>query len=314
MILNGIAVAQEKGGVGKTSCAANLAGLLAQAGNKVLLIDLDPQGNCALDLGYDPTPYDEGSQMVGALIASTAPPVIRDVRPNLDVIPGGRNLRRVAGAMFSEGAGATSSLAERLAYAAYQAGEYDTVVIDTPPGDVFLGNAVLASVNYVLTPVQHDDASVVAVDDLGDRVQTVRETLNPDLTFLGVVPFAIGATHRKIERQIRETLENMFGSTEFILGARIREAKSAAAYARRTGHLIHELGPLIAEANAKKFDNLRNGASGAAGGMSVPQNVDGLESDYLRLTNEVCARVNATSAHKLAAPQRNRLNQQEVLA
>lgn len=299
-IVNGIAVAQEKGGVGKTSCATNLAGVLAQSGNRVLLIDLDPQGNCSLDLGYDSGPYGEGEQLFISLIAGQEPPVIKNVRERLDVIPGGKQLRRVAGAMYSEGASALASLAQRLEYVAQQAGEYDVVIIDTPPGDVFLGNAVLASVAFVLTPVQHDDASVVAVDDLGDRVQTIRDSLNPDLTFLGVVPFAIGATHRKIERQIRDTLEEVFGTSEFVLTSRIREAKSAAAYARRTGHLIHELPPLIDQARAQKFDELRNRTT-ANGGMSIPQSVDGLASDYQNLANEVVNRVNAVSQQHLQA-------------
>ncbi|MCP6423373.1 AAA family ATPase, partial [Klebsiella pneumoniae] len=81
-----------KGGTGKTSCAANVAGLAAQAGMKVLLIDLDSQGNLEFDLGYVDK-GDEGKHLVSTLLTDgVLEPVLKNVRPNLDVIPGGGKL------------------------------------------------------------------------------------------------------------------------------------------------------------------------------------------------------------------------------
>lgn len=81
-----VVVAQGKGGVGKTSLTANVAGLAALAGHRVLAVDLDQQGNLARDLGYEPG---DGERLLQAVVAGQPVPVVPNVRPGLDVVPGG---------------------------------------------------------------------------------------------------------------------------------------------------------------------------------------------------------------------------------
>ena len=97
-IPNTIAFANGKGGVGKTSLSANCGGLAAAGGWRVLILDLDPQGNLARDLGYDVA---DGQDLLNALITGTEPPLLKDVRPGLDVVPGGPTLADIQGLMFS---------------------------------------------------------------------------------------------------------------------------------------------------------------------------------------------------------------------
>ena len=81
-----VAIAQGKGGVGKTSVTSNIGGLAALAGLRTLIIDLDPQGNMARDLGMEPN---NGQQLLSALVSGSDLPVVINVRDKLDVVPGG---------------------------------------------------------------------------------------------------------------------------------------------------------------------------------------------------------------------------------
>ncbi len=81
-----VVVAQGKGGVGKTSLTANVAGLAAASGHRVLAVDLDQQGNLARDLGYEPG---DGERLLQAFVAGQPVPVVKGIRPGLDVVPGG---------------------------------------------------------------------------------------------------------------------------------------------------------------------------------------------------------------------------------
>src|SRR3954464_10516986 len=132
-----ICVANGKGGVCKTSLAANIAGLSAAAGYRTLVVDLDPQGDLSDDLGYfDDGADDHGQGLAGALVTGhPIAPTLRGVRPNLDIVTGGVHLADVAAALVSRiarGASTTDLLARALAPIV---GSYDVVLIDTPPVD-----------------------------------------------------------------------------------------------------------------------------------------------------------------------------------
>ena len=128
-----ISLANGKGGVGKTTTAANIGGYVALAGSRVLLIDLDPQGDLARDLGYD---RQTGREFFQALIAGTPPMILRDVRENLDVIPGGQDLEDIQGLMVSRSSRSDAGDFGDMLYAvlAPLADDYDLILIDTPAG------------------------------------------------------------------------------------------------------------------------------------------------------------------------------------
>src|SRR3546814_11051862 len=130
-----ITFATGKGGTGKTSCAANVAGLAAQAGWRTLLIDLDSQANLGHDLGFSEAEgADNGAHLVNTLVTGgTLTPVLAGVRPNLDVIPGGSKLDDLEDLVLGRqrrGGDGRILLREDLAGLAQ---EYDLTTIDPPP-------------------------------------------------------------------------------------------------------------------------------------------------------------------------------------
>lgn len=280
---NCVVVAQAKGGVGKTSVTANLAGQWAASGKRVLVCDFDPQGNLALDLGYEPT---DGQALLGALLSGGEVPVIRDVRPNLDVIASGPNLGVYPRALAAE-INPIAVMAERFELLLRAAGDYDLVLIDTAPGDGTIGAAAMAIASHVLAPAKSDDASVLGTVQLAERFSAVR-SLNPTLQLAGVVLFDIGSTATRIERSIREQVDATLAGSSRVLMSRIRTADAAAVYGRRHGKLAYELAAAAADAERDRFKALREGRATEP----VPSNAAALADDYRALADEVLAIVN----------------------
>jgi chromosome partitioning protein len=172
-----IGIVNQKGGVGKTTTAVNLSVYLARAGQKVLLIDLDPQINATSGLGR----VAESSGIYSALVEDTAPAsAVLKVADGLDLIPASADL-----------VGATAELLEnptRLSevIAAVEAG-YDTVILDAPPslGPITLN--VLAAAEGLIVPVQAEYYALEGVAGLMDTVDQVRAGLNPALRLLGIL-------------------------------------------------------------------------------------------------------------------------------
>ena len=159
---NSIACVNGKGGVGKTSVVANVAGILANSGWKVLAVDLDPQGNLQKDLGYRSHPdHDHGATMFRALTAAEAiAPVLTDVRENLDVVPGGEQLVYADAGLGRQGFD-QRLLAARLAPIADQ---YDVIMIDCPPAGGIMGTLAMGAARGLIIPVKADDGSTEGLE------------------------------------------------------------------------------------------------------------------------------------------------------
>src|SRR5690606_26608876 len=148
-----IAVANDKGGVGKTSITANLSALYATAGYQVLALDLNRQANLSDDLGYRGSPIDDqGAGLIGSLLSGQpVRPVPVPGRERLDVVPGGVALGDLTGMMVGRvqqrGRDAFRALAASLAPVA--AG-YDVVLIDTPPENTLLVDLALGGARWLL--------------------------------------------------------------------------------------------------------------------------------------------------------------------
>ena len=133
-LTNTIAFANGKGGVGKTSVTANVAGIAALSGWRVLTVDLDPQGNLGTDLGYTQAgASDQGAGLMAAIRDGSALTPLRNVRPGLDAVPGGDHMDGLmtvlAPRLLDESAPATA-IADALASLAE---DYDLVLLDCPP-------------------------------------------------------------------------------------------------------------------------------------------------------------------------------------
>ena len=282
------AVINGKGGVGKTSVTANLAGLYAAAGYRVLAIDLDPQGNLGNDLGYlGAGMSDDGRALQQAAAAGEPLVPVTAVRPNLDVVPGGDQLHDLAAVLQSRrltGRGGVESLAASISAVA---GNYDLVLIDCPPGSDVLQAGALEAAHFVLVPTKTDDASRAGLREVARRFTTARQA-NPDLLLLGVVLFGVNSSARRVVGNARVALADDLGGVAPVLDATIRHVEAAAVDARGRGQLVHELERDL-HASPKWYERLRN--PGNTPVEALAGSAGALAEDYQRLAEEVLRRI-----------------------
>jgi chromosome partitioning protein len=281
-----LVVGQGKGGVGKTSLTANVAGLAAAAGHRVLAIDLDQQANLARDLGYE---ADDGEQLLDALEGKSPLPVLANVRPRLDVVRGGPAVGDAPGRALLRAARTGGDLADGLHCALEPVvGNYDIVLLDTPPGERALVEAALAVATYLVIPTRADDASIDGLELLAQRFAAARDR-NPDLRLLGVALFAVNARSKRLTEATRASITELLGGVAPVFTARIRHMESAAVDARRQGLLIHELEPVAARAAKSRLAALR--AKTRPTDELLVRDVSGLAADYAALAAEILTRV-----------------------
>lgn len=272
-----IAIANGKGGVGKTSISTHTAGLAAAAGYRALLIDLDPQGNSAEDLGYTEDPRNDEGEGIKRVINGGLPTLISNVRPRLDVMPGGVHLDDVAGSLAAatrrDRGEAATVMARQLA--PYLQG-YDLVVLDCPPRHEILQEAALVLAQYVVIPTKTDRSSRFGLAEMARRFELARE-FNPELTMLGVVLFGVTKSATKVRQEARDWIQNALGTPEFMLDAVVRHVEGAAFDIREMGKLAFELEAAI----------LGKEEPGAALRISAT----GLAADYQEVATEILTRV-----------------------
>ena len=228
-----VAVANAKGGVGKTSIVANLAGIAAGQGRRVLTIDLDPQGNLATDFGCKDR-SDAGRSLADLLSGRGRVEVVRQVRTNLDIWPGGPELSAIVpGALIPM---ADDPLAEAIAACAH---EYDIVFIDCPPTLGPLVDAGLSAAELLIVPIRADHASLDGLNLIGDRIRTVRER-NSALELMGVVLFDVSRNATALVRDVADALNRDLAGLEPRPLPAIRRSERSAFEMRKDGHLAHE--------------------------------------------------------------------------
>ena len=203
-------VANQKGGVGKTTTCVNLAAGLAQLGQRVLLVDLDPQGNATMGSGIDKralelTVYDVLLENSTALEARQ-----RSEKGGYDVVGANREL-----------AGAEVELVdlerrqERLRGALVAAdGEYDFILIDCPPSLSLLTLNGLCSAHGVIVPMQCEYFALEGLSDLVNTIRQVHANLNPRLQIIGLVRVMYDA-RITLQQQVSEQLKAHFGEKVF---------------------------------------------------------------------------------------------------
>lgn len=296
-----ITVANGKGGVGKTTLTAALAGRLAATGSRVLVVDTDPQGNLARDLGYE---AQDGTPLALAITHGLAVTVVRDVRERLDVIPGGPALWDVGAAFTSRGArgqtlpGVTAALATARPQGR---GDYDVVLIDTPPGEPVLQDLVFAAADHLIIPTRSDDASLDGLVVVAERFAAARR-VNPALTLLGVALFGVRPGSTRLHGRVRAALDDTLGGVAPVFRSSIRYLESAAVDMRSRGLLPDELAAAHTGDTAERIGRLRAGASVDDGQtlLSRGSSVAGLAADYADLADEVMAAVEKSTEQSTA--------------
>ena len=208
-------VANQKGGVGKTTTTVNLAAGLAKIGQRVLMIDLDPQGNATMGSGIDKrtlelTIYDVLLENASISEARVKSDKLIDAGCSFDILGANRDL-----------AGAEVELVdvERREKRIKQAidavaNEYDFVLIDCPPSLSMLTLNGLCSANGVIVPMQCEYFALEGLTDLVNTIKQVHANLNPDLQIIGLLRVMYDP-RITLQQQVSEQLKNHFGDKVF---------------------------------------------------------------------------------------------------
>jgi chromosome partitioning protein len=215
-----IAVFNHKGGTGKTTTSINVAAGLAEKGLKVLLVDVDPQGNVGVSLGVRGETSLYHVLVLGADPAEVAVPV----RANLDVITSNETLA-AAELYLAARPNRDRVLRDRLAATT----DYDVVVLDCSPSLSLLNQNALCYADSVLIPVSCDYLALVGVKQCVRTLRNVHEHLKHPVYVLGVVPTFFDARH-KLGREVTDTLKAKFGDLCFPpvrANMKLREAPAA---------------------------------------------------------------------------------------
>ncbi|EBW8922561.1 ParA family protein, partial [Salmonella enterica subsp. enterica serovar Enteritidis] len=203
-----ITVANQKGGVGKTTTAINLATALAAIGERVLIVDLDPQGNASTGLGIDRREREVSSYDVMTAQATIAEAAMQTAVPGLYIVPSTLDLL----GLEMEIASAPDRVLRlrRALEALSEAPEnFSYVLIDCPPSLNLLTLNSMAAADSVLVPLQCEFFALEGLSQLLETVQQVRESINPNLTIQGIVMTMYDGRNNLANQVVEDVRANM---------------------------------------------------------------------------------------------------------
>ena len=248
-----IVFANRKGGCGKTTTAVNVAHALAKKGNKVLVIDTDPQAHATISLGIVPgvRPADISHLITGK--ASLKDVIIKTHIDDVSLIPSSRYLLSFEAEFFSQKKAATR-LSEKLSKT--EIGRFNYLIFDPPPTAGLLTTTTLTAAREVYIPMQMHFLNLEGLAEMVRMIYDVSAAWNPDLRLTGIIPTFFNRNTR-IAREIRDDIIKHFGEESLFPGIRMNISLTEAP---GHGQSIFEYAP------------------GSAGAV-----------DYMRLTDQIDA-------------------------
>lgn len=200
-----IAVFNQKGGVGKTTTVINLADALANKGHRVLILDLDPQGNATSGLNIEK----DREEMIYDYLLGAEGDFAVQVKDNLSIIPSGAGLAGIE-IEFARRDDWQKVLKDRIA----DLEDYDYIVMDCPPSLGILSILALTAADGILIPVQCEYYALEGLSQLMESIQLVRGGFNPDLEIEGVL-LTMYDGRTNLSMQVVEEVKNYFKDAVF---------------------------------------------------------------------------------------------------
>lgn len=205
-----IVIANQKGGVGKTTTAINLASGCALQGKKVLLIDLDPQSNSSLSFVTQNSINGSAYELLTDLDVDIDNFIYKTQTLGLDIIPSKINLAKLESKLVGD-FDAVFRLKDRIEPLKEK---YDIIIFDTPPTLGLITVNALVAASHILIPIQASYFALEGTDDLLETIEKVRSRPNPDLKLLGVLVTLIDK-RTSLSKDVEAHIRNVFADKAF---------------------------------------------------------------------------------------------------
>jgi chromosome partitioning protein len=207
-----IAIANQKGGVGKTTTAVNLAASLAVAEKRVLLIDVDPQANATIGLGFSRSDYEYNIYHVLSGRKKLSDTILNTELPLLDLVPSNIGLVGIEKEFYDDSATGKELILKRKL--GEVSSNYDYIIIDSPPALGPITVNALSAAHSIIIPIQCEFYALEGLAQLLNTVKLIKKTINPKLKIKGFLP-TMYSDQNNLSKQVMLDLQQHFNNKLF---------------------------------------------------------------------------------------------------